>query len=252
MRVLVTAGGTRAYIDEIRWLGNVSSGRFGAELSVSALERGAEVVHLYSERAVSPVEMKIDIREDLTEQIEILKQSAARFAPLRSRYREVKFLSLESYQKKLEDLLRNEPFDVVFLAAAVSDYAPIATPGKIPSNRECLTLDLHRVPKMIERVKDFAPDIYQVGFKLLVGSTTEELIAAAEASARANRSDCVVANDLDLLRESHHTIHLVRPGNPTETYPWDTNPAERLIERAFTWAAEKKANSSPQVAGALP
>lgn len=251
MRVLITAGGTRAYIDEIRWLGNVSSGRFGAELAVCALERGAEVVLLYSERAVSPVEKKIDIREDLAAQIADLKDAARRFAPLRARYREVKFLSLESYQDKLESLLRNERFDAVLLAAAVSDYAPVPTPGKIPSNRESLTLDLHRVPKMIERVKDFAPDIYQVGFKLLVGSTCEELIAAAQASALANRSDCIVANDLDLLRESHHTIHLVRPGHPTETYPWDTNPAERLIERVFTWVAEKRAKA-PRAVGASP
>lgn len=241
MRVLITAGGTRAYIDEVRWLGNVSSGRFGAELALCALDRGAEVVLFHSERAVSPVEYKIDVRGDLDAQWRTVQDAARRFAPHRTRYREEKFLSLPSYEQKLETLLRNEPFDVIFLAAAVSDYAPSPTKGKIPSDRESLSLELHRVAKTINRVKDFAPDIYQVGFKLLVGATQEELIHAAERSASANRSDCIVANDLELLRENRHTIHLVRPGRPTETYRRHENPAERLIERVFAWVGEKRA-----------
>jgi phosphopantothenate-cysteine ligase len=240
MRFLITAGGTRAYIDEVRWLGNVSSGRFGAELAVSALHAGHQVLHFHSERAVSPTERKVDILSDLSEQWNEIERDARAFARVRHRYRAVKFLSLESYQEKLESLLRSELFDVILLAAAVSDYAPTARSGKIPSNQLELVLNLNRVPKTIDRVKDFAPRIYQVGFKLLVGASTSELIAAAEASARHNRSDCIVANDLAQLRESQHTIHLVRPGHPTETYRWDEQPADRLIERVSTWAAEKK------------
>ncbi|MBX9653491.1 phosphopantothenoylcysteine synthase [bacterium] len=240
MRVLITAGGTRAYIDEIRWLGNVSSGRFGAEIALAALERGAEVTHFYSERAISPIEKKIDITGDMAAQLAEAKEAADRFAPLKDRYRDIKFLSLESYQQKLEQLLTSEHFDVIFLAAAVSDYAPVAQTGKIPSDQEHLTLELNRVPKTIERVKDWAPDIYQVGFKLLVGTSTEVLIEAAEKSARHNHSDCIVANDLDLLRESRHTIHLVRLGHPTETYSVDDNPAENLVDRVFEWVREKQ------------
>lgn len=240
MRVLITAGGTRAYIDEIRWLGNVSSGRFGAELAWAALRRGAEVLHFHSERAVSPVERKVDLRHDVEAQIEEIRRVERDFAPHRDRYREFKFLSLESYQVELERILRSEPFDIIFLAAAVSDYAPVAEPGKIPSHRDHLTLELHRVAKTIDQVKDWAPDIYQVGFKLLVGSSTEELIEAAEQSARHNRSDCIVANDLDLLRESRHTIHLVRLGHPTETYSPHDAPADKLIDRVFEWAQASK------------
>ena len=240
MRVLITAGGTRAYIDEIRWLGNVSSGRFGAEIALAALGRGAEVLHFYSERAISPVEKKIDITGDIEAQLTEVKLTAAAFAPHKDRYREIKFLSLESYQQTLEELLTKEHFDVIFLAAAVSDYAPVAQEGKIPSDREHLTLQLNRVPKTIDRVKLIAPDIYQVGFKLLVGSSTEGLIEAAESSARSNHSDCIVANDLDLLRESRHTIHLVRLGHPTETYAVNDNPAEKLVGRVFEWVKEKQ------------
>ncbi|MBY0588541.1 phosphopantothenoylcysteine synthase [bacterium] len=240
MRVLITAGGTRAYIDEIRWLGNVSSGRFGAELAWASLRHGASVLHFHSERAVSPVEKKINISLPIEPQLDEARELASAFAPHRSRYEEVTFLSLESYQTKLEELLRREHFDVIFLAAAVSDYAPTAQEGKIPSDRDHLTIELDRVPKTIDRVKSWAPSIYQVGFKLLVGSTREELLMAAEKSARNNGSDCIVANDLTDLRESRHTIHLVRPGHPTETYLPEEEPAERLVERVFRWVRERQ------------
>ena len=83
MRVLITAGGTRAYIDEIRWLGNVSSGRFGAELALHALDRGAEVLHFHSERAVSPVEHRVDIRDDLESQFAAIRTARRRWSPMK-------------------------------------------------------------------------------------------------------------------------------------------------------------------------
>ncbi len=45
-RVLVTAGGTREPLDDVRFLGNRSSGRMGAALADEAGARGAEVVTL--------------------------------------------------------------------------------------------------------------------------------------------------------------------------------------------------------------
>ena len=42
-KVLVTAGGTREAIDPVRYIGNRSSGRQGAAVATSALNRGAEV-----------------------------------------------------------------------------------------------------------------------------------------------------------------------------------------------------------------
>ena len=44
LRVLVSAGGTREPIDEVRFVGNRSSGRQGVALAEAAAARGAEVV----------------------------------------------------------------------------------------------------------------------------------------------------------------------------------------------------------------
>ena len=43
LRVVVTAGGTREPIDEVRFIGNRSSGRMGLALAAAAARRGAEV-----------------------------------------------------------------------------------------------------------------------------------------------------------------------------------------------------------------
>src|SRR5271157_2264986 len=45
--VLVTAGATREYIDDIRFISNPSSGRMGVELAREAYLRGADVLLLY-------------------------------------------------------------------------------------------------------------------------------------------------------------------------------------------------------------
>ncbi|MDA1202551.1 MAG: phosphopantothenoylcysteine decarboxylase, partial [Planctomycetota bacterium] len=62
-RILLTAGPTRAFIDDVRYLTNASSGRMAAALADAALDRGHEVtivsgpvVVVYPERArVIPV-----------------------------------------------------------------------------------------------------------------------------------------------------------------------------------------------------
>jgi phosphopantothenoylcysteine decarboxylase/phosphopantothenate--cysteine ligase len=53
-RVVVTAGGTREYLDPVRYLGNRSSGRQGVAIARAAVARGAEVVLVAAHLAVEP------------------------------------------------------------------------------------------------------------------------------------------------------------------------------------------------------
>jgi phosphopantothenate-cysteine ligase len=48
-----------------------------------------------------------------------------------------------------------------------------------------------------------------------------------------------VANDLRTVRAGRHVIHLVRPGQPTETYGPDEPIADRLVDRSFAWASDR-------------
>ena len=43
MKILITAGPTREYIDDVRFLSNASSGRMGYSLAAAAIARGHQV-----------------------------------------------------------------------------------------------------------------------------------------------------------------------------------------------------------------
>lgn len=47
-KVLITSGGTREYLDAVRFLTNASSGKMGGALVAECLSRGAQVVHITS------------------------------------------------------------------------------------------------------------------------------------------------------------------------------------------------------------
>ena len=44
MKILITAGPTREYIDDVRFLSNASSGRMGYSLAAAAIRLGHQVV----------------------------------------------------------------------------------------------------------------------------------------------------------------------------------------------------------------
>ena len=68
---------------------------------------------------------------------------------------------------------------------AVSDFAPVARKGKLSSDAETLTIECHRQPKVIQSVRDWSPDAYLVGFKLLSNVPEAELIRQAGKPARS-------------------------------------------------------------------
>lgn len=54
MRILITAGPTREYLDDVRYLSNASSGRMGYALAAAALAAGHDVVLVSGPVALAP------------------------------------------------------------------------------------------------------------------------------------------------------------------------------------------------------
>jgi phosphopantothenoylcysteine decarboxylase / phosphopantothenate---cysteine ligase len=112
LHVLVTAGGTREPLDQVRFVGNRSSGRMGVALAAAARDRGARVTMLAANLQVPP-----------PEGVEVVPTPTA--ADLR------------------REALSRSDADVVLMAAAVSDYRPAeALAGKRPKDGEPWTVDL--------------------------------------------------------------------------------------------------------------
>ena len=119
------------------------------------------------------------------------------------------------------------------LAAAVSDYyVPNPLTRKARSD-DFLNIKLEPLPKLINKVKNiWVPGTKLVGFKLLVGSISTELVAASRKSIAENGCDMVVANDLEDIKFNKHKLTLVFPmGEPIiyETDPKDPNFLARMV-----------------------
>jgi phosphopantothenoylcysteine synthetase/decarboxylase len=171
MRVLVTSGATREPIDAVRFLSNGSTGETGARIADALVARGHRVTLLHGIGAVLP-----------------------------SRVRDSEgFSSAADLGKRLRARLASGSYDAVIMAAAVADYRPAREArGKLSSERAALTLRLVRIPKLLPRLKRWAPrPLLVIGFKLTAGADAASRTRAVEAQLRAGGVDGVVHNDLD-------------------------------------------------------
>ena len=179
-RVLVTAGATREYIDPIRYITNASSGKMGVAMAEEADFRGAEVTLIRTRGSVPSFvddQIEVETAEEMLEAVEIE--------------------------------LKERKYDVVVLAAAVSDFrVKNRAEVKVKSGKP-LTLELEPTPKIIDRVKELQPDTFLVGFKAETGLREEELINAARKQIERAGSDLVVANTLRAFGSDENEVILV-------------------------------------------
>ncbi|AHL22167.1 bifunctional phosphopantothenoylcysteine decarboxylase/phosphopantothenate--cysteine ligase CoaBC [Thermococcus nautili] len=177
-RVLVTAGATREYIDPIRYITNASSGRMGVAIAEEADFRGAEVTLIRTKGSVpSFVENQIEVE------------------------------TVEEMMEAIENELKAKKYDVVVLAAAVSDFrVKNRASEKIKSGRS-LTLELEPTPKVIDRVKELQPEVFLVGFK--AETSEDKLIEEARKQIERAGSDLVVANTLKAFGSEENEVFLV-------------------------------------------
>ena len=88
-------------------------------------------------------------------------------------------------------------YDIVVMAAAVSDYAPVPRRSKAPSGRAELAVRMRPLPKIIDSVKKARPGVFLVGFKAESGVSRAVLEKRARRKMRECGADIVVANDVE-------------------------------------------------------
>ena len=166
-RLLVTAGPTFEDVDPVRFVGNRSSGRMGFAVAAEAARRGAEVTLVAGPTTV-----------ELPAVAEVVRVRGAR-----EMHRAV--------------MARASGMDVVVMAAAVADYAPVERKAqKVTKDADTLTLVLTRTPDILE---ELGADRLKAGAgPLLVGfaAETEDVIARAQAKRERKHVDLMVANDV--------------------------------------------------------
>ncbi|WP_297665226.1 phosphopantothenate--cysteine ligase [uncultured Streptococcus sp.] len=221
MNILITSGGTSEKIDQVRSITNHSTGQLGKMIAEHCLAEGASVTLLTTAKAVKP-----DPHEKLT--IKIIEDT-------------------EQLLTTMEELVAAH--DVLIHSMAVSDYKPVYmarfeevlassdvtefleksnSESKISSSDDYQVLFLKKNPKIISKVKEWNPNIRLIGFKLLVGVSKEELLAAARASLEKNQAELIVANDLTEISSGQHHAYLLGADTVTEAFSKE-EIAEQLL-----------------------
>ncbi|WP_254538122.1 bifunctional phosphopantothenoylcysteine decarboxylase/phosphopantothenate--cysteine ligase CoaBC [Halomarina litorea] len=165
-RVVVTSGATSERIDPVRTLTNRASGRTGQAVAKACYVRGADVtlVHDGPEVPYATVERC----EGAAEMTAVVADLAAEA-------------------------------DALVSAAAISDYTVSSTADEKIRSGQDLTLDLEPTPKLIDTVRESAPDLPIVGFKLETSGEDEAMVAAARAILDRADLSFVVANDATVM-----------------------------------------------------
>ena len=174
-RVVVTAGGTREPIDEVRFIGNHSSGRMGLELAVAARNMGAQVTLIAANLEKTPTGVEV-IHVGNVEELENAMQVNC---------------------------------DVLIMAAAVSDYKlkqPFA--GKL-KRAEVPELQLTATKDLIASFAAKNKLTYCVAFALVDQQSDLETIARQKLWDKGVQM--VVGNTTEALGSSNTDVLVVEP-----------------------------------------
>jgi len=169
--VLVTAGGTREYLDPVRFLGNRSSGLQGYALARAAVARGAEVTLVAANTTLpDPAGVKV-VRVETTAE---LRQEVLAAAP---------------------------SADAVVMAAAPADFRPVdVSDAKIKKAADGSAPDivLTQNPDILHEISTHRvrPGAVIVGFAAETGDATGTVLELGRAKLARKGCDLLVVNDV--------------------------------------------------------
>jgi len=202
-RVLITAGPTVEFVDPVRVVTNLSTGKTGVLLANELVSAGARVTMIYGPGTADP-------------------PKGAKIIPIQT-------------TRQMFDAVRKElkkKFDIVILAAAASDYTiERSNSSKIKSTRRNLVIKLKQAPKIIDQIKKLQKDVFLVGFKAEINLTKKALELKARKKMKRAKADLMIANDIGSARyrknPDYNEILLV---NSKKTVPSGWKRKEKLAK----------------------
>ncbi|QEE14335.1 bifunctional phosphopantothenoylcysteine decarboxylase/phosphopantothenate--cysteine ligase CoaBC [Promethearchaeum syntrophicum] len=169
-KFLITAGPSREWIDNIRFLSNPSSGKTGIAYAKEIIERGGEVTIIYGPGTEpTPIGAEIIHVNDAID-----------------------------FSEALNDTLVNNRFDVLISTAAIADFTPKnkKIEGKISSDKKDLLLNLVSTPKLINLARSLSEKLFIIAYKAENNLVKEILIEKAYNRLKSANVDLIIANNI--------------------------------------------------------
>ncbi|MBN1818776.1 MAG: phosphopantothenoylcysteine decarboxylase [Sedimentisphaerales bacterium] len=167
MHFLITAGGTREYLDPVRFLSNASSGKMGYALARAALRMGHEVTLITAPTYLRP-------------------PKRARLIPV---------VSAADMFREVRNHLKT--CDCLIMAAAVADYTPVkVSQTKIKKSRRIMAIRLTSTTDILAWAGRQKRHPFLVGFAL----EDKHLLARAQEKRINKNLDLIVANTTAALQ----------------------------------------------------
>ena len=217
IRVMVTAGPTREFIDPVRYLSNRSSGRMGYAVARAAVESGAAVTLVSGPVALAPPE----------------------------RVRVVEVVSAGQMREAV--LAEAASFDIFVSAAAVADYRCRETAvQKMKKEDTGIHLRLEKTPDILLEVSSLANPPFTVGF----AAETENLAANAKQKLADKKLDMIAANRVGDGLGFDSELNALDVYWPGGSQSLETAPKEKLARQLMGLIVERyheKSSGQPTV-----
>jgi len=178
MHFLITAGGTREYIDPVRFISNASSGKMGYALAHTADKAGHKVTLISASDLQPPIG--------------------------------VEFVGVDSAEEMFAAVKKHfKGCDCLIMAAAVSDYTPVrAAKTKIKKTQREKTIRLKPTADILKWAGK-----HKKKKQVLVGFALEEanVRARAEKKLKEKNLDMIVANTPAAIGAEKSTVQIKMP-----------------------------------------
>jgi phosphopantothenoylcysteine decarboxylase/phosphopantothenate--cysteine ligase len=199
MHFLITAGGTREYIDPVRFLSNASSGKMGYALALAAIKAGHKVTLISASDLQPPVGVDFVGVDSAAEMLAAVKNFFAKC-------------------------------DCLIMAAAVSDYTPIKKSKiKIKKSKRDLVIRLKPTINILDWVQK-----HKKKNQIVVGFALEDknLRAGAEKKLKSKKLDMIIANSPTAIGANKSSVHIKTPDHKWLKLPHATKTtiAKKIVD----------------------
>jgi phosphopantothenoylcysteine synthetase/decarboxylase len=175
LHFVITAGGTREYLDPVRYISNASSGRMGYALAQAALKAGHKVTLITAPTSLTPPK-----GANVVDVVSAVDMAAA-------------------VKKHFNQC------DCLIMAAAVSDYTPVEKAKvKRKKKKRVLTLKLKPTEDILAWAGKHKKNQYVVGFAL----EDRNLKTNAEKKMLSKNADMIIANTPAAIGAGNSTVFL--------------------------------------------